>query len=343
MILKIGDGRVPVDKLTDLLPHKKAGVHGHLLQRRPDLRALYRVGSELSPEEVDDFLRKFLTEKLHLQGEELDQQMRELMEELPRLRRGSEGLFAANVRPPVLTRQRISEIAERFLAKYGLTKSTYIPPTPIERLVELEPDIRLRIGPLDRSRTERPYVLGLSRWGADGNKEIVLNAQLVESEDETSEYRLLFTLGHELFHALHHLPLMNGASRMRAECCRVVITAPATGNERKTAAQKAVESWQQKASQPRRLCTPEDWREWQSQAFSAAVLMPHFSIKKEFVDRTGMAAMKSSENINPQKLAFTVATDKIFGSRIFEKSLNQLFKVSAQAMAIRLLELKLVF
>ena len=71
--------------------------------------------------------------------------------------------------------------------------------------------------------------------------------------------------------------------------------------------------------------------------------MPPWAIKKEFMDRTGIAAMKSSENANPKELAFTVATDKIFGSRIFERSLNQLFKVSAQAMAIRLLTLKLVF
>jgi len=183
----------------------------------------------------------------------------------------------------------------------------------------------------------------LSRWGADGNKEIVLNAQLVESEDETSEHRLLFTLGHELFHALHHLPLMSGASRMRAECCRVVINVPATGNERKTPAQRAVESWQQKASQPRRLFTPEDWREWQSQTFAAEVLMPQWAIKQEFADRTGTAGLRSTEKVNPKQLAFTLAAETVFGSRIFEKSLNQLFKVSAQAMAIRLLVLKLVF
>src|SRR5204862_3769596 len=113
---------VPVEKLTDLLPQQRAGVHGHLLQRRPDLRALYRVGSSLQPNEVDDFLRKFLAEKLNLHGDELEEQMRELKEELPRLRRGSDGLFAANVRLPALSRQRISEIAAAFLATNGLTR-----------------------------------------------------------------------------------------------------------------------------------------------------------------------------------------------------------------------------
>jgi len=294
---------IPIEKLTDLLPQQRAGVHGHLLQRRPDLRALYRVGSSLQPNEVDDFLRKFLAEKLNLQGDELEEQMRELRDELPRLRRGGDGLFAANVRPPVLSRQRISEIAETFLAKHGHTRSTYIPPTPIERLVELEPDIRLRVGPLDGKRNSKPYVLGLSRWGVDGNKEIVLNSQLVEREDETSEHRLLFTLGHELFHTLHHLPLMSSATRMRAECCRAVIAASSIGDERKTPAQRAVESWQQKASQPRKLFTPADWREWQSQTFAAEVLMPTWAIKKEFTDRTGTAALKSCDNISPKQLA----------------------------------------
>ena len=70
--------------------------------------------------------------------------------------------------------------------------------------------------------------------------------------------------------------------------------------------------------------------------------MPQWAIRKEFVDRTGGAVLKSGENTNPKELAFTVATEKVFGSRMFEKSLNQLFKVSAQAMAIRLLALKLV-
>jgi transcriptional regulator with XRE-family HTH domain/Zn-dependent peptidase ImmA (M78 family) len=319
---------VPVDKLIELLPHKREGVHGHGLEQRPDLRALYRVASTLDPNEVDDFLRKFLREKRNLQDGEVEELLRNLKDELPRLRRGSEGLFAANVRPPVLSRRRITEIAEQFLAKHGLTSSTYVPPTPIERLVEFEPDIRLRVGRLDRKINGKPYVLGLSRWDSDGNKEIVLNAQLVESEDETSEHRMLFTLGHELFHALRHLPLITGAMRIRGECCRMSIPDLSLSHNKKTAAQRATEAWQHSTSPPRKLFTAEDWREWQSQTFAAAVLMPSWAVKREFTSRTQMAGMKSSDEVTPKELAFMVATGKVFGSRVFEKSLNQLFKVS---------------
>ncbi len=334
---------VAIEKLIELAPQKRPGVHGHMLQGSPELRALYRLGSILDASEVEDALRTLLGKKLNLKGDELEKELRDLKNELPRLNKGNEGLFAANVRPRVLSRKRISEIAETFLRKHGLTRETYRPPTPIERLVELESDIRLRVRELDRRKDGKPFVLGLSRWDPDGNKEIVLNSRLVDSEDETSEYRLLFTLGHELFHALDHLPLMNAGEKLRTECCRAVIGMSSINSQGKTSAQRAVESWQHSQSSPRKLFSPEDWREWQSQTFSAEVLMPHWAFKKEFTERTGVVGLKSSENMNPKELAFSVATDKIFGSHIFEKSLNQLFKVSAQAMAIRLLGLKLVF
>jgi transcriptional regulator with XRE-family HTH domain/Zn-dependent peptidase ImmA (M78 family) len=333
---------VPIEKLTELAPNKRPGVHGHMLQGSPELRALYRLGSILDAGEVDDVLRKLLADKLNLEGEELEKQLRDLKNELPRLRTGGEGLFAADVQPRVLSRKRISEMAEAFLRRHGLTRETYRPPTPIERLVELEPDIRLRVRELDRKQSEKPFVLGLSRWGSDGNKEIVLNSRLVESEAETSEYRLLFTLGHELFHALDHLPLMNSAARLRTECCRAVIDTVRANTHGKSAAQRAVESWQRTESPARRLSTAEDWREWQAQTFSAEVLMPQWAIEKEFTDRSGTAALRSNDKVNPKELAFSVAGETVFGSRIFEKSLNQMFKVSAQAMAIRLLALKLV-
>ena len=334
---------VPIEKLTELAPNKRPGVHGHMLQGSPELRALYRLGSILDANEVEEVLRKLLAEKLNLEGEELEKQLRDLKNELPRLRTGAEGLFAANVQPRVLSRKRISEMAEGFLRKHGLTRETYCPPTPIERLVELEPDIRLRVRELDRKQSEKPFVLGLSRWGSDGNKEIVLNSRLVESETETSEYRLLFTLGHELFHALDHLPLMNSAARLRTECCRAVIDMARNNTRGKSAAQRAVESWQRVEVPSRRLSTAEDWREWQAQTFSGAVLMPAWSVRKEFADRAQVNAFKCGEGVNPREVAFRFATDTVFGLNIFSESLHRTFRVSAQAMAIRLLTLNLVF
>src|SRR5229473_1229889 len=47
---------VPIEKLTELVPQKRAGVHGHMLQGSAELRALYRLGSILDASEVEDVL-----------------------------------------------------------------------------------------------------------------------------------------------------------------------------------------------------------------------------------------------------------------------------------------------
>src|SRR2546430_3213167 len=109
---------VPIEKLTELAPQKRPGVHGHMLQGSPELRALYRLGSILDADEVEGALRALLGEKLKLEGEELEKVLRDLKNELPRLSNGNEGLFAANVRPRILSRNRIREMAESFLAKH---------------------------------------------------------------------------------------------------------------------------------------------------------------------------------------------------------------------------------
>jgi len=333
-----------IEELTELASEKSAGAYGHLIRNSAELRALYRVGSMLDPAEVDDLLRKVLAQKLGLEGEELERQVRDLKGELPRLRQGTEGLFAAEVRPRFLSRKQITAMADLFLRKHGLVPGVYRPPTPIESLVESEPDIRLRVGDLDQSPSHKAYVLGMSRWGKDGNKEIVLNSVLVESEDETSEYRLLFTLGHELFHALDHLPLMDSNTRRQVECFRTVspygaVTLPTA---RKTPAQRAVEHWRDTESSPRRLLTNEDWREWQAQTFAACVLMPEWAVRDEFNKRTGKHRIQCGEGMNSRALAFDVATKTTMGNQVFDHSLNRLFKVSAQAMAIRLLSLRLI-
>jgi len=334
----------PIESLMELAPKKSPSVHGHLLQDSPELRALYRVGSLLDAQAVEQLLRALLADKLKLEGEELERKLRDLKDELPRLRQGSEGLLAANVRPRVLSRQQIGEMAENFLFKHGFTKSTYTPPTPIEWMVDQEQDIRLRVADLDRKARRKPYVLGLSRWASDGNKEIILNSRLVESDDETSEYRLLFTLGHELFHTLQHLPLMNSSSKTMAECCRTVIGEPPIGSNdgTRTVAQRAVKLWCDTESSPRKLSGPEDWREWQAQTFAASILMPEWAVRKEFRKITGLQSIQCEDSLSPRARAFQVATENETPIGKCTASLNRLFKVSGQAMAIRLLTLKLV-
>jgi transcriptional regulator with XRE-family HTH domain len=333
-----------IEKLTALASKKSTGAYGHILRDSAELRALYRVGSMLTPEEVENFLRRVLTEKLGLAGESLENEIRKLKSELPRLRKGTEGLFAADVKPRLLSRKQINAMAEAFLHKYGLNLKTYKPPTPIEFLVESEPDIRLRITELDQNPTGKPHVLGMTRWGFNNIKEIFLNSTLAEHRNDTSEYRLLFTLGHELFHAIEHLPLMAANCQPQTECFRTAIlnSAVISQDTVKTEVQRAIECWRDTNSQPRKLWTAEDWREWQAQTFSACVLMPEWAVKHEFQNRLQMSKIKCRENQKPHNLAFDIATQNIFGNLRYSESLNQLFKVSAQAMAIRLLSLNLV-
>jgi len=49
-------------------------------------------------------------------------------------------------------------------------------------------------------------VLGLTGWDEGGNRQIVINSVLADRQWESEEHRFNFTLGHELFHAIEHLP-----------------------------------------------------------------------------------------------------------------------------------------
>src|SRR5438552_2336055 len=270
-----------VEELTSRAPMKAAGVYGQTMRNSADLRALYRLGAVLSPADIEEVLRMFLHDKQGLEGEALEDALRKLRAELPRLRSGSEGLFAAEVKPRQLSKDRIAKIADAFLRKHGLTESTYVPPTPLEHLIDREPDIRLRFDELDTTPTSEPYVLGKTRWALDGKKEIIINSALDNPDTPNNEYRLLFTLGHELFHAIEHLPLMQGQPQAYFH----------TVNDRfrpesphQTRAQRSLEHWRT-TSAPRPLVTAEDWREWQSQRFSASVLMPEWALRQELRER----------------------------------------------------------
>jgi transcriptional regulator with XRE-family HTH domain len=133
---------VKIEEFTKRATDKASGVYGNSLRSSPELRALYRLGTVLTPQEIETVLRTFLKERYHLDGEELEAELRKLRAELPRLRSGGEGLFAADVTPRRLTERRITTMADRFLQRHGLTLGAYTPPTPLEALVDAEPDIR---------------------------------------------------------------------------------------------------------------------------------------------------------------------------------------------------------
>jgi len=217
--------------------------------------------------------------------------------------------------------------------------------------VEMEPEIEYRVEKLKCKSSGEPLVLGLTRWNPEGRKQIVINTVLADSTKASDLWRFNFTLGHELFHAIEHLPL---APRTSCESLRRLspvldvmfvdrgeeggrarVTAP------KSAAGKAVDVWARKTDH-KRLVTDEEWREWQANVFSSALLMPGWAVKAEFRDRIATDSISAGRTEDARQLALWAAGERIFDAGVYEQSLAEKFGVSRQAMAIRLLDLELV-
>jgi transcriptional regulator with XRE-family HTH domain len=327
-----------------------ANARGYRIKSSAEMRALYRIGEDLTPDELDSLLRRALQEKGYSK-EEVEKKIAEYKREMPRLANGGDGLFALPASRRILTRNAIVNMAYRFLERHGLNEDSYAPPTEVECLVEMEPEIEYRIDTLKCRKSGEPLVLGLTRWSSEGQKQIVINTALADSKKESDSCRFNFTLGHELFHAIEHLPL---APRTTGESLRrlspitdVMFVDRSEEGERvrlgihKSAVQKAVDAWAKNTTR-KRLVTDEEWREWQANVFSSVLLMPGWAVEAEFRKRTAMDSIAAGETEDARQLALSIAGEQIFDSGVFEHSLAQKFQVSRQAMAIRLLDLGLV-
>ena len=323
---------------------ERAGI-GHRVPRAPvgtveELRALYRIGAMFTPAEVESMLRHVLKER-GVGDEEIERELAKLRADLPRIRNGGgDGLFAPRVRPRFLSKQAVASLAYRVLAKNGFDRTTYEPPTRLELIVEGEQGVSYTIGQLPSAGGD-PVVLGLSRWSGE-EREIIISTQLADGTTECDEHRFRFTLAHEFFHAIEHLPLLasRGATSRGIEMNRAVFVdrvARRTGS----AAERAVEQWA-RADRPRGLLTPEDWREWQANTFASALLMPGWAVTGELRDRLGADEVCVPADKNVRQEALRVAGDVPLGRTFYSKSLAQVFGVSRQAMAIRLLDLRLL-
>jgi transcriptional regulator with XRE-family HTH domain len=325
-------------------------AYGRAVQSNPELRALYRLASQMEPghvNELNDHLRKFLLNFLKEKGatpEEIEKRLADLKLELPRISKApQDGLFAAKARPRRLTKWRIHQMACSFLAERGLTSGTYSPPTQIELLVEREPAIRYRIDDkLKRRENGEPLVLGLTGFDAVGEAQIVISGALADSQKSSDQCRFNFTLAHELFHAIEHLPLVENASGVmmkRVQFCPAVVDLQPS--KIPSAAERAVKVWATNSSR-RVPFSDEDWREWQANTFASAVLMPEWSIVAEFEKRMDTDYLVCEPETNPREMALDIAGEKIFHAAVYVQSLSEKYAVSRQAMAIRLLELGLV-
>jgi Zn-dependent peptidase ImmA (M78 family)/transcriptional regulator with XRE-family HTH domain len=322
-------------------PEVSAELRGREIQSREELRVLYRLGS-LTPEELERIInsvRSVLKDR-GITDDEIEGELSRLRSELPRTSAIGDGLFAADIKPRFLSKRAIAARAYQLLGDAGLNALTYAPPTPVEHIVENFAGISYKIDKLP-SKQGAPIVLGLSKWNGSSERQIVINSDLADNLSSTSEHRFNFTLAHELFHAIEHLPLLlkAGPNLLRLET--TILVERDTPMPRRSPAERAVAHWVS-TEKHGALLTNEDWREWQSNTFASCLLMPEWSVAEEFRRRVHVEFITVPQNANIRDEALRIAGAIHFEDIVFEKSLSDLFTVSRQAMAIRLLNLGLV-
>ena len=344
--------RIPVDPLINRTPvnrrYQEIRKQTENKTNKAELYALYRAVQDIDPELVFEIMKQ-LYEKQGKSEEELHADLERLRAELPRLSKGREQLLADRLKPRYLSKKQLSLMAESVLNHFDISMGSYEPPTPIENIVEGTAKVNLILS--DRwdgiKPEQEPTVLGMSRWSRTqpDEREIIISAKLFESSKGLMRVRLNFTLAHEYFHAIEHLPLMQPKDKSHVLNRTSVLSpqlSPSANNIKPSIRKIRLQKWVNDGSGPRRLTSDEDWREWQSNYFAACLLMPAKALKKEFQERFGCCYLATPSDMNLRQYAFEVATTIVTPQYVCEKSLCSLFDISAQAMAIRLLQLNLV-
>jgi transcriptional regulator with XRE-family HTH domain len=314
-------------------PAFNAQMRGDNVNSHENLRALYRLGIELSADDVEEFLRTILRKRFPDDEARVEQELLRLRDELPRMTE-SEDLLASDIKPRYLSKAVIASFAYDVLRSVGLDATTYVPPTPIDRIVDAQEGVRYSVADLP-SR----LVLGRTKWNVLGERLIEINSML-ESPVGTNSQRFNFTLAHELFHALEHLLIAKRTNRS-VGLNRIMFIEREPSPKKLSTAQRSVERWTGTRSAPR-LTTNEQWREWQCNRFASCVLMPEWAVQKEFRKRIDADYLGVSSHQNVREEALQIAGEVFFGETFYESSLADFFDVSRQAMAIRLLDLELV-
>lgn len=309
----------------------------------PLLQAFYRLAKDQTPEMQEKMFAGALgaIQLPEDQKKALLEQLRQMLaransRDLPRRALGDDGLFALDIKPRFLSRLRVRQAAMEVLTKvFGRE----IPlPVPLDRIVsEYDREILLTgrsdIEPAPL-RDGSPSVLGLSRWSRDGKRrELVVHQDLLDARDKPGRRRANFTIAHELFHCIEHLPLV------QARC-------PDFAMKRSVAFVSLSPSvlhkpWYQQSHQRRRLSTNEDWREWQANQFAAELLMPEDSVRETFMQLFGQESLLAIDG-DSRKLADEVARKAFKDEDGNMMCLTDRFDVNAQPMAIRLLTLGIV-
>jgi len=333
---------VAEETLIERASNRAKEAYGELVVNNPALNVLFKVVRDLPEDKIKEAI-EYVCKGKGVDPEEFFKEIQKRKISLPRLGKISEGLFAADVPPRFLSKVMIEKKAYQFLKKHGLDQDTYCPPTPIEILLEKEEGIRMSIDDnLKMFKNGEPMELGMSHWSPhqDGIREIRISYAL-EKGPHASNHRFRFTVGHELFHALEHLMLMDEKERTADALCRAVVLLEQNESNKKDRP-ALIDRWLSAPNQPKRLTSNEDWREWQADYFSACVLMPEWSVRKEFVKRFGMQEIVVPEADDVKRIAYEAAKERVCTMGVFEKSMNQVLEVSVMAMAIRLMAVGLV-
>lgn len=335
--------RSDIKRMMDLAKNREAEVMAADSDVAPAVQAFYRIAHDQPPERQEAMIRGAL-DALDMPEEQKQQILKQLRamlsrahgNDLPRLARGDDGLFAFDIAPRFLSREQLRGLAQLFLQKvFG----SEIPiPIPLETVIrKVDRGIVLIVHDEiegGRLRDGSPAVLGMSRWSRDGRRrELVIHEELFESEDAPTRRRANYTIAHELFHCVEHLPLVQARNPQTVLARKVgyVSFAPELSNK----------PWYNRHTGPRKLNTREDWREWQANTFAAELLMPDEIVRTAFTELFGATQLEVEGNAcleSADRVAKTVALDD-FGRHT---SLVDRFDVNPQAMAIRLLTLNLV-
>lgn len=273
-----------------------------------DLLALFREASRLDPSTVRAVLEGILKQQNNLTPEEATKAAQQIVEEMERLengelhREGRAGMFSADVRPRVLSRRDLEKMADRCLSAAGVCSGDYELPIQVDVLIE-QAGIEIKYwSPVKCLRDPNSSVWGLAKWGHDDDAqtrpEIHLHRSLVERTDTLTEHQKRFTLGHEYFHAIEHLPMMR-------EQLGVRFLRDVTLIEHKTGDRMTL--WRKGKSGPKRLQTREDWREFQANCFSAFLLMPRWAITDELRSVQGLDVYVDYYRRDPREACYELA------------------------------------
>jgi transcriptional regulator with XRE-family HTH domain/Zn-dependent peptidase ImmA (M78 family) len=340
--------KVDAEYIIDQAKDRAAKVYGEEMMDNPALYALFKTMRQWDESDVLDVLRKVYdgdNEEDRAKLAKIMQEMQKKKDEgagpqLSRLTKEQEWLFSAAIRPRFLSKKVISQMADKILQEHNIFGANYKAPTPIELITEKQKGIRLRMDlPLENFRNGKPRQLGRSNWSVDGHREIHINDALA-TDNATDIRRLRFTVGHELFHCIEHLPLMTKRGPQVNALHRELLELDKDQNH-KVYENVYVSQWVNASDKPRILSTDDHWREWQADYFAACILMPEWSVKEEFEKRIGVKSVCVKASL-VRPTADQIVRETVFPDGVFEKTLYQLYDVSVRAMEIRLLDLKLV-